>query len=53
MTLTLTLTFNLKDSQPWPKGHAMRTTFNLGQKAMLREQPWPKGHATRTTINNY
>ncbi|NEO96957.1 MAG: hypothetical protein F6K56_45445 [Moorea sp. SIO3G5] len=34
-------------------------TFNLGQKATLREQPtnlqptnlqpWPKGHATRTT----
>ncbi|NEO19661.1 MULTISPECIES: hypothetical protein [unclassified Moorena] len=41
-------------------------TFNLGQKATLREQPstlakrpryannlqpWPKGHATRTTFN--
>ncbi|WP_293090629.1 hypothetical protein [Moorena sp. SIOASIH] len=25
--------------QPWPKGHATRTTFNLGQKATLREQP--------------
>ncbi|WP_158517626.1 hypothetical protein [Moorena producens] len=27
--------------QPWPKGHATRTT----------SQPWPKGHATRTTFN--
>ncbi|NEQ79796.1 MAG: hypothetical protein F6K26_05885 [Moorea sp. SIO2I5] len=25
--------------QPWPKGHATRTTSNLGQKATLREQP--------------
>ncbi|NEQ60132.1 MAG: hypothetical protein F6K53_23050 [Moorea sp. SIO4A1] len=29
--------------QPWPFGHATRTTFNL--------QPWPFGHATRTTVN--
>ncbi|NEO22102.1 MAG: hypothetical protein F6J94_24360 [Moorea sp. SIO1F2] len=33
------------NDQPWPKGHATRTT-NLGQKATLRNlQPWPKGHA--------
>ncbi|WP_287294193.1 acylneuraminate cytidylyltransferase family protein [Moorena sp. SIO2C4] len=38
---------NPKGQQPWPKGHATRTTFNqlttqpanLGQKATLREQP--------------
>ncbi|NEP69758.1 MAG: hypothetical protein F6K02_31765 [Moorea sp. SIO3A5] len=41
--------------QPWPKGHATRTTkqpatFNL-QPATFNLQPWPKGHATRTTSN--
>ncbi|NEQ59800.1 MAG: apolipoprotein N-acyltransferase [Moorea sp. SIO4A1] len=31
--------------EPWPKGHATRTTSqNL--------EPWPKGHATRTTPKN-
>ncbi|NER86698.1 hypothetical protein [Moorena sp. SIO3A2] len=25
--------------QPWPFGHATRTTFNLGLSATLREQP--------------
>ena len=32
---------NAKGEQPWPIGHATRTTF----------QPWPIGHATRTTFN--
>ncbi|NEO15451.1 hypothetical protein [Moorena sp. SIO3E8] len=52
-------------TQPWPFGHATRTTLafrpryanniqqhNLGLSATLREQPWPFGHATRTTFNN-
>ncbi|NEO95488.1 MAG: hypothetical protein F6K56_37035 [Moorea sp. SIO3G5] len=25
--------------QPWPFGHATRTTFNIGLSATLREQP--------------
>ncbi|NEO14944.1 MULTISPECIES: hypothetical protein [unclassified Moorena] len=44
------LTFNRQPLNLQP------STFNLGQKATLREQPlnlqpWPKGHATRTTFN--
>ena len=41
---------NPDNLQPWPKGHATRTTPHNLQPPKL--QPWPKGHATRTTPNN-
>ncbi|NEP33933.1 hypothetical protein [Moorena sp. SIO3B2] len=42
-------TFNL---QPWPIGHATRTTnqpWPIGHATRTTNQPWPIGHATRTT----
>ncbi|WP_143727855.1 hypothetical protein [Moorena bouillonii] len=45
-------TFNLQPStcnlQPWPIGHATRTTFNLGLLATLREQPIKHQYQTVT-----
>ncbi|NEO95457.1 MAG: hypothetical protein F6K56_36820 [Moorea sp. SIO3G5] len=44
--------------QPWPIGHATRTTFNFQPPTLANRpryannlQPWPIGHATRTTSN--
>ncbi|NEO78029.1 response regulator [Moorena sp. SIO4G3] len=53
----------LENLQPWPKGHATRTTQTNLQPANLQpanqepstqtnQEPWPKGHATRTTQTN-
>ncbi|NEP22599.1 hypothetical protein [Moorena sp. SIO3I6] len=41
-------TFNL---QPWPFGHATRTTFNLGLSATLREQLSPLAFRPRYANN--
>ncbi|WP_424102487.1 hypothetical protein [Moorena producens] len=37
--LFIYFTFFYSTKQPWPFGHATRTTFNLGLSATLREQP--------------
>ncbi|WP_293084110.1 Hpt domain-containing protein, partial [Moorena sp. SIO4A1] len=45
----------LENLEPWPKGHATRTTQTNLQPANLQPanlEPWPKGHATRTTQTN-